>query len=79
MQVYELAIQEWHAVIPAEWPLELGQRDGTFASVAGTTIKIVKGTHLRGGPKEVLDRMLSQGFIKEVNESSAAKPTSAKK
>jgi hypothetical protein len=66
MKVYELLIEEWHAAIPADWPLEIASSAGEFESAAGRIIRIPKGTRLRGGPQSLIDGMLAQQFIRDM-------------
>lgn len=67
-KVYQLIIPTWNAAIPKEWSLEIAIAGGEFESVGGRTIAIKAGSQLRGGPKELFDRMLEQQFIEEVSE-----------
>ncbi len=68
---YELIIPSWSATVPADWPLEVEldskNHPGVFTLASGSGINIIKGTHIRGGPEELLTRMLDQGFTRIVD------------
>ena len=66
-KIYELIIPSWNAAIPKDWPLKISASVGRdFVAVGGSTISIVKGTQLTGGPQELFDNMLTDGYIKEM-------------
>jgi hypothetical protein len=65
-----LIIPQWHAAIPADWPMEVAaDADTAFASCAGMEIVFLQGMRIRGGPDTVIEGMLQQGFIREVTEA----------
>lgn len=68
MKTYELIIPAWDAVVPEDWTLETATEGGEFQSAAGTTIHLVQGDRLRGGPEHLMEGMLAQGFLKELEE-----------
>jgi hypothetical protein len=69
MKIYELLIPSWNAAIPEDWDLEFAHKAGDeFRTCAGEEILIMQGARLRGGPPELIENMLSQNYIREVEE-----------
>jgi hypothetical protein len=67
-RVYVLTIPSWNAVIPPEWPLEISIDGKEFAAAGGTTIALTQGALLRGGPDELIERMVEHNYIREITE-----------